>query len=405
MPPHSELRVIKSVIALIEASFGEDDPGRLKGIESLKLPLILSVEALSPPLSGIGRYALELASRLPMNEGVESIRYFHQGRWIIDPTDLLNPAFHPLQKTWLQKREPMWLRDQRLKRQCRDRLFHGPNYFLPACAGNGVATIHDLSAFRFPETHPVERIKQFETNFTTTLARAAHLITDTEAIRREVISHFSWPEKQITAIPLGVGNRYRPHEKHETTEVLAGHGLCHGEYSLCVATIEPRKNIDLLLDAYHELPPILRKLFPLVLVGNEGWQSEKLHSRIEACCIEGWLRYLKFVPEADLPMLYAGARLFVYPSQYEGFGLPVLEAMASGVPVITSLDPALVEVSGGTTLTVSSDDSEALRQAVLKGLEDDSWRDEALVSGLQRASQFTWERCVDQTVQVYQRLA
>lgn len=372
------------------------------GVDILRL--ILSVEALSPPLSGIGRYAWELASRLPLSGSVENIRFFHQGRWIVNPADLLNPKFHPLRKTWLQKKEPKWLRDQRLKLQCRDRLFHGPNYFLPAYSGNGVATIHDLSVFRFPETHPVERIKQFEACFMATLGKASHLITDTEAIRREVIETFSWPEERITAIPLGVADSYRPHSPQEFSGILAGYGLEHGSYSLCVSTIEPRKKIDCLLSAYGRLPAAVRTRYPLVLVGSTGWNSDDLHKQIKRCCAEGWLRYLGFVPEESLPVLYAGARLFVYPSIYEGFGLPVIEAMASGVPVITSTDPALLEVAGASALTVDPEDDGALLQAITRGLEDFDWRVKAAEAGLLRAGQFTWSRCVEQTVQVYRGL-
>jgi len=368
------------------------------------MKIILSVDALSPPLSGIGRYTWELASRMPLTRSIDVVRYIRQGRWVENPAVLLDPTYRLPRKSWLQRREPKLLADWRLRQQCRGALFHGPNYFLPEYADIGVATIHDLSVFRFPETHPVERVKQFEANFTATLARAKHLITDTEAIRREVIAMFGWPEEQISAVPLGVGSNYRPYGEHETTDVLARYGLCHAGYSLCVATIEPRKNIDLLLDAYGELPSAMRSQFPLVLIGSEGWQSGPLHDRIRTCCAEGWLHYLKFVSEAELPILYAGARLFVYPSRYEGFGLPVLEAMASGVPVISSTDPALVEIGDDATWQICPEDRSVFVQALEQGLEDEYWRTTAQTRGLLRAREFTWERCVENTVQVYQKV-
>ena len=368
------------------------------------MPLILSIDALSPPLSGIGRYTWQLASRLPLTRSIDVVRYIRQGRWIENPAVLLDPACRLPRKSWLQRREPKLVANWRLGQQCRDALFHGPNYFLPEYADIGVATIHDLSVFRFPETHPVERIKQFETNFADTLARAKYLITDTEAIRREVIGMFGWSEERISAVHLGVESGYCPYGDDETTNLLASYGLSHNKYSLCVATIEPRKNIALLLNAYRELPLAARSQFPLVLIGNEGWNSGQLHDRIKACCAEGWLHYLKFVSEADLPMLYAGARLFVYPSRYEGFGLPVLEAMASGVPVISSTDPALVEVGGDATWQICPEDRARFVQALEQGLEDEHWRTTAQTKGLLRARKFTWERCVEETVQVYQKV-
>ena len=368
------------------------------------LQVVLSVDALISPLTGIGRYNWELATGLPLVASVQHVRFFRQGRWIKNPSDLLDSSRNPLRRTWLQKKEPKWLKEWRLKLQCRGRLFHGPNYFLPACADIGVATIHDLSVFRFPETHPAERIRQFETHFQATLARAAHLITDTEAIRREVMRTFAWPAERITAVPLGVSDSYRPHIADETVGVLSHYGLGHGGYCLCVSTIEPRKKIDDLLTAYGRLPTDLLKRFPLVLIGSAGWQSEGVHQHIESCCAKGWVKYFGYVSETDLPILYACARLFVYPSSYEGFGLPVMEAMASGVPVVTSTDPALVELSGMAALQIEPDDNDALLQGVVRGLEDDAWQEKASWAGLQRAGQFTWERCIELTVQVYRHV-
>lgn len=369
----------------------------------MKQEVIISADALSPPLSGIGRYTWELASRLPLTRSIDTVRYIRQGRWIEDPAVLLDAAYRLPRKSWLQRKEPKLVTNWRLRQQCKGALFHGPNYFLPEYVDIGLATIHDLSVFRFPETHPLERIKQFEANFQATLGRAAHLITDTEAIRQEVIRTFCWPAERITAVSLGVADVYQPRSCEETATVLSRYGLEHGRYSLCVATIEPRKNIDLLLEGYRNLPPTVRRRFPLVLIGNEGWQSEQLHDRIKACCGEGWLHYLKFVPEADLPVLYSGARLFVYPSQYEGFGLPVLEAMASGIPVISSADPALAEVGGDATWQLCPEDRAGFALTLEQGLEDDGWRNGAETKGLVRAKEFTWERCVEETVQVYQK--
>jgi alpha-1,3-rhamnosyl/mannosyltransferase len=287
---------------------------------------------------------------------------------------------------------------------CRGRIFHGPNYFLPPCADIGVATIHDLSVFKFPETHPVERIKQFERDFVSSIGRAAHLITDTETTRREVIDFLAWPAERITAVPLGVSPIFTSRSGAEMGPCLASYGLVGGVYVLCVSTIEPRKRIGNLLKAYQALSPRLREQYPLVLVGTTGWLSEGLHEEVNRLSRQGWLRYLQFVPEADLPLLYAGARAFVFPSRYEGFGLPVLEAMASGVPVITSNCSTLPEVTQGAALLVESDDIDALTAGIKKGLCDDAWRPEAISRGLTVARSYSWDNCVEQTVRVYRQL-
>lgn len=366
--------------------------------------VILSVEALAPALSGIGRYTWELASRLPEHREVDEVRYFRNRQWCQDPAVLLEPPPPPSFSRWLARRlrPPLNLRKALVGWQCRGKLFHGPNYFLPSCADIGVATVHDLSVFRFPETHPVERVRHFEQEFTASMARATHLITDSAATRQEVIDFLAWPAEKITAVPLGVSTRFSPRADDDLRLALNKYGLQPGAYALCVSTLEPRKNIDKLLQAYQCLPPALRKRYPLVVVGGKGWRSDALHAEIERLAAQGWLHYLGFVPEADLPLLYAGARAFVYPSSYEGFGLPVLEAMASGIPVVTSNCSSLPEVTQGAALLVEPNDIDALTNCIARSLCDEMWRSTAIDLGLCTAGEYSWDRCVEQTVRVYQ---
>jgi glycosyltransferase involved in cell wall biosynthesis len=365
--------------------------------------IVLSVDALTPPLSGIGRYTWELATRLPAVQGIR-VRFYREGKWISDLALLLNTAQPHIRRTWLQRQEPRWLREARLTWDCRGEVFHGPNFFLPACANIGVATIHDLSVFKYPETHPIERIRQYEREFDSTISRALHLIAVSEFMRQEIIAFLGWPADRITTVPNGVSGLFRPRVAAETADVMQGFNLKHGSYTLCVSTIEPRKKIDRLLSAYSRLPTALRARYPLLLLGGKGWKSEDIHKQIERFCAEGWLRYQGFVPESDLPALYAGASLFVYPSIYEGFGLPVLEAMASGVPVITSNCSSLPEVTGGAACLVEPDDEDALLDAIRMGLDDDIWKAQAVKAGLQVARRFTWDRCVEETVAVYRKV-
>ncbi len=174
-----------------------------------------------------------------------------------------------------------------------------------------------------------------------------------------------------------------------------------GGYTLFAGTIEPRKNLDVLLDAYGLLPLNLRQRWPLVMTGYQGWQSEKLHERIKAASREGWVRYLGYVPAEDLPLLYAGARLFAFPSLYEGFGLPILEAMASGVPVVCSKSSSLPEVAGDAAGMCEAMDVDSLSRLIATGLEDDIWRNSSIEKGLARAAGFSWQRCAEETVAVY----
>lgn len=366
------------------------------------MKIAFCVDAIKPPLTGIGRYAYELSNYF-LNESSEisELRFFLQNRWVEGPAILENQIATRSRSKGLHRKILREFQTWRLRRQAAQFLFHSPNYFLPDIADSGISTIHDLSVFKYPETHPIERISDFENRFKSTLSRASHLITDSEATRHEVIDYFGWQADRVTAIPLGVSPAFHPRINDEVQPALDSLGLRHGAYSLCVSTLEPRKRIDRLLDAYDALPINVRSLYPLVLVGSKGWLSEKLLSRIETCVADGWLYYLGFVPEALLPLLYAGARSFLYPSIYEGFGLPVLEALASGVPTLASTRSSLPEVSGGAALLVDPDDINALASGVEKTLLDDTWRNRARLAGLDVASRFTWSSCAQKTLELY----
>lgn len=380
----------------------------------MAIDLILGADSICAPLTGIGRYALELARGLTHHPDVTRIRYFSMGRWRALPTLLAAEASSaPAPRSSLRNqmagnRAAVYafgllmprLQRQRLRGQ-EGSLYHSPNFFLPPFAGRTVTTVHDLSHHIYPEFHPPARIDYMRRMLPDSLQRASHVITVSESARFDLIAHFGHPPERITAIPLGADPAFRIHSAPELAPVLDRLGLQAKSYSLYVGTIEPRKNLDRLLDAYEALPEALRRQFPLVMAGSPGWRSEHTHTRMARAASAGWLHYLRYVAQADLPALYAGARLFVYPSLYEGFGLPVLEAMASGVPVVTSNVSSLPEVVGNAALSIAPENTDALVAALEQGLQDEAWRAYAGVAGLERAARFTWDRCLSQTVAVY----
>ena len=374
------------------------------------MKIILSVDAIAPPLTGIGRYTFELARRVPGSDGVDAMRFFSHGRWVSDINMLLAQSLDTPTLRRRLLRNPItvaayrWLSPSLSRHRLRtfpDHVYHGPNYFLPPFGGPAIATIHDLTPFRYPQFHPAKLVSSMKKEIPLTLSRASFLITDSEFIRQEIIQYFAWPSDKVRAVPLGVGDEYHPRGIEETAGVLGKLGLVFDGYTLCVATIEPRKNIEALLLAYEALSQSLRNRYPLVLAGSYGWNNESIHQRIEQGQRQGWVRYLGYVSEADLPMLFSGARGFIYPSLYEGFGLPVIEAMASGVPVLISNRASLPEVASGAALIVEAEDLQAMTEGIRVLLEDDQWREEAVTRSLEVASRYTWDKTARETVGVY----
>ncbi len=384
-------------------------------VGSVGLKVVLSIDPVKYPLTGIGRYTYELARSLEQ-ANIDDLKFF-RGTSLLSklkaPIDVAPMTKPSAWKKYVQKsrvavalyRAVNPLLKARALKGLEDYIFHGPNYYLPPFAGLSVATFHDLSVYLWPESHPPERVRYMRAEIELSLKRATALITDTEYTRQEVAKYFGWPLERIHAVPLASSPAFRPHNFEELQPLLQPLGLKAGGYTLFTGTVEPRKNIELLLDAYALLPAAIRTRWPLVISGYHGWNSGELHAKLTTAQAEGWLRYLGFVPSDTLPGLMAGARLFALPSWYEGFGLPVLEAMACGVPVVCSNSSTLPEVAGDAAAFHDPSDLDALVCQLGVGLEDDVWRASAAKAGIKQAAKFSWERCAQQTLEVYRSIA
>jgi glycosyltransferase involved in cell wall biosynthesis len=397
------------------------------------MKVVLSIDSVHFPLTGIGRYTYELASNLPCAAPALTLTLMSGGRFLerlpvqADGSDaggsdsgnrgLSGAAWRALRsrlaRNLVQRsalavslhRQLVGRRQARLLEPYADAVYHGPNFYLPRFDGRSVVTIHDLSVFSWAHCHPPGRVRVLQDEIAASVQRADMVITDSEFTRREVAEHFGLPDSRTRAVALGSSAAFAPRAAVELAPVLQRWGLEPDGYCLYAGTIEPRKNLDTLLDAYESLPRAVRRRWPLVLCGYEGWQSSNLHARMARASKEGWSKYLGYVTEDDLPMLYAGARLFAFPSLYEGFGLPVLEAMASGVPVVCSDSASLPEVVGDAGAMCSAQDAGALRRLLHRGLEDEAWRSPARDAGLARAQRFSWRRCAAETFAAYQAVA
>lgn len=371
------------------------------------MDVILNTESLAPPLTGIGYYTQHLLRGLLVHPEIGEVRRF------AGPSDIDAVAAKPSMAIHLKqllRRIPLayplrtWLRDRQFRKRFgadRHAVYHEPNYILKTYDGPCVATIHDISHIRFPQFHPRERVAYLERHLEKTIARADQLITLSEFMRLELITQFSIKPERITAIHLGAAARYKPRAAAETRAVLEAYGLEHGRYILSVATIEPRKNLINLLQAYGRLAPALRQRYPLVLAGATGWRTSAFAAEARRLAEDNQIRLLGYVAASALPHLYAGAVLFPLVSLYEGFGLPAVEAMASGVPLLSSTLSALPEVAGEAALYADPENVEEISHNIERLLQDEALRAKLVASGLIRAARYQWQTCVDRTVEIY----
>ncbi len=370
--------------------------------------LVFNATALLSPLTGIGQYGFHLAGELLKTPDLETDFFYgvfwNKERLTSRPSRIspvpevlkkITPFYTPLSRIYRQYKF-----SQQIKMGQYD-VYHEPNYLPLRVNCPTVITVHDLSWIRYPETHPAERVSMMNRYFEKALLQASALITDAEFVRQEIIDTFGVNPEKITAIPLGVESIFRPRSEKEAQDVLQAHGLLYKNYFLTVGTLEPRKNLSLAIRAYSDLPESIRKRFPLVVIGMTGWHSAEIERLIAPLQRAGYIRQLGYVSRSDLATVMAGATTLIYPSIYEGFGLPPLEAMASGTPVICSNVSTLPEVVGDAGILIDPHDTKALKLQLEAITSDQQLCHDLAARGRQRSLAFNWAQCAKQTLNVY----
>jgi glycosyltransferase involved in cell wall biosynthesis len=270
-----------------------------------------------------------------------------------------------------------------------------------------VATIHDLSFEHLPETFTRRSRAQLRLTVRHTARKAAHIITSSEYSRRDIIETYHVEPERVSYTHLAAAERFKPvSDERELRRVREAYDV-EGEYILAVGSIQPRKNLVRLINAYSGLrrARAKAKLPKLLLVGKRAWLYDETLQATEKLCIPGEVKFTGYVPEDDLPALYSGALCFVYPSYFEGFGLPPLEAMRCGAPVIAGNRTSVPEVVGDAGLLVDPFDESALAEAIARVIDDRNLRERLRRKGLERARLFDWRETARRTLLIYERAA
>ena len=364
------------------------------------MKILVNAIPLLSPLTGIGQYIRHLFHAMDKLQLADI--YMHYGLRVakgvqmpsedraraMSGANALLQRFVPYPRTMRKLAEKAMFSYQS-RFALKGALYHEPNYTAMPFDGPIVLTVCDMSCFDHPETHPEERVRIMQNEMPRSLARADHIVVISESSGRALQRWFDVPSSKITTTYLAADSRFRPHADAELDHAMAELHLTRGSYMLCVGTLEPRKNLTTLFAAYAGLPDALRQQFPLVVAGLSGWNTQELMQSAQRLIDKGELRLLGYVKDALIPPLYAGAAAFCYPSRYEGFGLPALEAMASGVPVLTSNQTSLPEVVGDAGLMVDPDDVDGMRDGLHRLLEDRALARQLSAMGLERAKLFS----------------
>jgi alpha-1,3-rhamnosyl/mannosyltransferase len=387
-----------------------------------RLTIAVDIKAFWEPLTGIGWYLYCLLDRLkdrddlrlrlygpwmcarapgpvvppPSGPAIEMVRY-------LAPDDLVLPGSRLVD--WLVWRERSLVRDDG-----NDVVFL-PNYIAPQrfdrTDGAWVVTVHDLSVRRFPWTMAEETRRDIEARLEEALERAQVVLTDAEVIAREVVESDLAPDAPVVPVLLGGGHlASEPLAAAEAKAVLDGLGLESDAYALHVGTIEPRKNLDRLVRVWRAWRESRGgRVPPLLLVGKLGWKTDELELDLELGAREGWLVRPGYVTDHQLAALYAGARFLVFPSLYEGFGLPTVEAMALGTPVVLSDIGVFREIAGDAALFVEPTKDGAWLSALERIDTDAELRRRLAKLGLRRESELDWDRTAEETLAAFRRAA
>jgi glycosyltransferase involved in cell wall biosynthesis len=367
------------------------------------MKIAIDVHSLGTQSGGNETYCRQLLRGLAQSPGTNQYELFYTHSAALSQEGVGSPPFNfiPIPKNPIVRICAVL---PRLLARMKPDIFHGQYVLPPFVETKAVLAIHDLAHEHFPEFfHPVEALRM-KTLVRWSAKRASHIMTISEFSAADIARRFDLPRERITVAHLAASPDFHPRDKAQSQEYLARKYGLTVPLILYVGRIQARKNLPRLVEAYARL----RKQgldAKLVLVGKKDWQSEQLLEKIKELGLQDSVIFPGFVPFDDLPIFYNAAEVFVFPSFFEGFGLPVVESMASGVPTITSFGSSLEEVAGDGALLIDPCDTQSITDALGKVLGDPGLRRDLAMRGLKRSKNFTTGNLAEKALEVYRSLA
>ncbi len=369
--------------------------------------IAIDATSIPPKPAGAGVYAIELtramASRDDRRDGYA---IFARGPWFDDlldgrpnwRVDRLSAGSRIRRTLWEQAALPSALSRLHID------VLHSTHHTLPlrSAGARRVVTVHDLTFFRIPQRYPLARRVYMQASARLAARMADAIIVPSQAVRDDACRILRVSKERLHVVYEAASPRYAPVDRERTMSVARRYGL-EAPYILSVGSLEPGKNRARLIRALHELGGE-GVAHQLAIVGQPAWGHEPERALVERLEMRDQIRFLGYVPDEDMPALYSGAQNFAFPSVYEGFGLPVLEAMACGTPVLTSNVSATAEVAGDAALLVEPRSVESIRDGLARMIADGELRELLARRGIARAAQFSWRRAADETHGVYGRV-
>lgn len=374
------------------------------------MKILTNLNCLTPPLTGIGQYARNLTLRLKKYPEIVQLKAYYRNRWLknsqldiflecldapttssrLDVKNILRSQLRKLPGSYRLRHALQSSAFRNATAGYNDYVYWEPGLALQPFDGRCVATVYDLSHVTVPQYHPAQRVAFLNHELERTFNTADHIITISKMMRDEIVAYTGLPLENLTVIPPAADTSFRvlSEESKEHTRIRLG---LPQRYILMVGTLEPRKNISRIITAYQHLPDSLRQRWPLVSVGAKGWNDKGLSRDARQLLRKGQLIPLGYVPQSDLPLITASAGLVAYLSIYEGFGMPIVEALACGVPVLTSRSTSMHEITGDSAFLANPLDVDDIASGLSRALEDEARRSILSHQGPAIAASYDWE--------------